>query len=85
MTLTTDMRTSKAGEGYFSLTAHYITEEFEMHSGHLQCHHLPGIHDHAHISEAINDSLADWYIQLDNDVVAFVTDNESNIKKSNKR
>lgn len=82
VTLTTDMWTSRAGEGYFSLTAHYITEEFEMHSSHLQCHHLPGVHDHAHISEAINDSLADWCIHLDTDVVVFVTDNGSNIKKS---
>ena len=82
VTLTTDMWTSRAGEGYFSLTAHYITEEFEMCSSHLQCHHLPGVHDHTHISDAISDALADWCIQLDTDVVAFVTDNGSNIKKS---
>ena len=78
------MWTSRTGEGYFLLTAHYmhVTEEFEMHSSHLQCHLLPGVHDHVHVSEVINDSHADWCIQLDTDVVAFVTDNGSNIKKS---
>ena len=82
VTLTIDMWTSRAGDGYFSLTAHYLTEEFEMYSSHLQCHHLPGVHDHTHISEAITDALSEWYIQLDINFVAFVTDNRSNIKKS---
>ena len=35
VTLTTYMWTSRAGDGCFSLTAHYITEEFEMRSSHL--------------------------------------------------
>ena len=82
VTLTTDMWTSRAGDGYFSLTVHYVTEKFEMVTNQLQCQHLPGEHDHAHISEAITAALSEWYIQLDEDVVAFVTDNGSNIKKS---
>ena len=53
-----------------------------MYSSHLQCHHLTGVHDHVHISEVINDSIADWRIQLDTDIVAFVTDNGNSIKKS---
>ena len=56
------MWTTGGGEGYFSLTAHYITEEFEMYSSHLQCHHLTGVHDHVHVSEVIIDSIADWRI-----------------------
>jgi len=44
-----------------------------MLSNHLQCHHLPGEHDHTHISKAITDALSEWCIQLDKDVVAFVT------------
>jgi len=82
LTLTTDMWTSRARDGYFSLTVHYITEEFKMHSSQLQCQHLPGVHDHIHISEAITSALSEWYIQLDKGVVVFVTDNGSNIKKS---
>ena len=82
VTLTTDMWTSRTGDGYFSLTVHYVTEKFEMVSNQLQCQHLPGEHNHTHISEAITAALSEWCIQLDEDVVAFVTDNGSNIKKS---
>ena len=52
-----------------------------MHSSQLQCQHLPSVHDHIHISEAITAALSEWCIQLDKDVVVFVTDNGSNIEK----
>ena len=81
VTLTTDIWTSRAGDGYFSLTAHYITDQFVMHSSQLHCHHMPGAHDHTHISEGITSALTEWCIHSD-DIVAFVTDNGSNIKKS---
>ena len=29
--LTTDMQTSRAGDGYISLTAHYITDDFKLY------------------------------------------------------
>ena len=72
----------KVGNGYFSLIVYYVTERFEMHSNQLQCQQLPGVHDLIHISEAITGALCEWYTQLDKDIVAFVTDNGSNIKKS---
>ena len=78
------MWTSRAGEGYFFTYSalHYVYKIlFEMRSSHLQYHHLPGVHNHTHINDAITDALADWCIQLDTDAVAFVTDNGSNIKK----
>ena len=56
--LTTDMWTSRARDGYFSLAVHYVTERFEMHNSQLQCQHLPGVHNHTHISEAITDALS---------------------------
>ena len=74
--LTTDMWTSRAGDGYCLLTVHHVTERFKMHSSQLQCQHLPGVHDH---SEAITGALCEWRIQLGKDIVAFVTDNISNI------
>ena len=82
VTLTTEMWTSRAGDGYFPLTVHYVTEKFVMVSNQLQCQNLPGEHDHTHISEAITAVLSEWCIQLDEGNVAFVTDNGSNIKKS---
>ena len=82
MTLATTCGRQEVETDIFLLIANYITEEFEMHSRHLQYHHLPGVHDHIHISEVITDALAEWCIQLDTDFVAFVRDNGSNIKKS---
>lgn len=81
--LTTDMWTSRAGDAYFSLTAHYITpKDFEMKHNSLQCHFMPGSHDHLLISTAIRDSLRDWCIDLNEDVSAFTTDNGSNVVKA---
>jgi len=71
VTLTTDMWTSRAGDGYFSLTAHFITDEFLMYSNQLQCHHMPGTHNHAHISAGITSALTEWCVSLD-DVVVFM-------------
>jgi len=74
------MWTSRGGDGYFSLAAHFITYEFLMYSSQLQCHHMPGTHDHAHISTGITSALREWCVNLD-DVVVVVTDNGSNVKK----
>ena len=52
-----------------------------MHSSQLHWHYMPGVHDHTHISEGITSALTEWCIHSD-DIVAFVTDNGSNIKKS---
>ena len=81
--LTTDMWTSRAGDAYFSLTTHYITpNDFEMKHNSLQCHFMPGSHDHVLISTAIRDSLKEWCIDLKEDVSAFTTDNGSNVVKA---
>ena len=48
----------------------------------LQCHHMPGTHDHSHLSGAISDSLCEWCIDADKDVTAFTTDNGSNVVKA---
>ena len=82
LSLTTDMWTSRAGDGYISLTAHYIIDEFEMMHSSLSTHHLPGKHDHTNIAEAIQ-KLADlWNIDLESQVSCFTTDNGFNIVKS---
>ena len=86
LTCTTDMWTSRASDGYFSLTAHYmyISQDFEMKHNSLQCHCIPSSHDHVHVlvSGAIRDSLSGWCIDLDQDVSAFTTDNGSNVVKA---
>jgi len=67
------MWTSRTGDGYFSLIAHFITDEFIMYSSQLQCHHMPGTHNHALISKGITSALGKWCVNLD-DIVVFVTD-----------
>ena len=52
VSLTTDMWTSRAGNGYISLICHCVSSEFEMHHSTLLTRHLPGVHDHVHIAEA---------------------------------
>ena len=81
VTLTTDVWTSRAGDGYFSLTCHYITTDFSLNHSSLLCCHMPGSHDHTRTSEAITDSLKEWCINLAN-VTAFTTDNGCNIVKA---
>jgi len=82
VTLTTDMWTSCAGNGYFFLTANYITSDFEMKHSSLQCHHTLGTHEHSHIAGAISTSTGEWCIDLERDVTAFTTDNGSSIVKA---
>ena len=53
LSLTTDMWTSRSGDGYISLTTHYITADFEMKHSNLTASHLPGTHDHTNIAAAL--------------------------------
>ena len=53
ITLTSDMWTSRAGDCYISLTAHYLTDTFDFEHKTLQCLPSPGHHDHSTISSAI--------------------------------
>ena len=81
MSLTTDLWTSKAGDAYISLTAHFVCRNFEMMHRNLETRHLPGVHDHSHLASALRDSTSEWCIDLDH-VSAFTTDNGSNIVKT---
>ena len=76
MSLTTDMWTSRAGDGYISLTAHFICHNFEMMHRNLEIRHLPGVHDHSHLAIALRASTSEWCINL-----ARVSDNAANIVK----
>ena len=76
---TTDMWTSCSNDGYISLTYHFITEDFKMSYRNLNTKHFPGTHDHTHICEAISSVAQDWCINIKRQVVAFTTDNGSNL------
>ena len=75
--LTTDMWTSHAGNGYISLTCHCVLPDFKLFHKNLQKRHLPDVHDHVHITKALESAAEECGIELST-VVAFVTDNGSN-------
>ena len=54
-----------------------------MYHSNLLTHHLPaGVHDHVHIAEALRSATVEWKLDLQHQVVAFTTDNGSNIVKA---
>ena len=77
--LTTDMWTSRANDGYISLTAHYITPSFEMKHRNLQSFSFPGSHSAVNIAKLLEQLAANWKIDLYTQVTAFTTDNAKNI------
>jgi len=81
MDVTTDKWTSRAGDGYISLTAHFICHNFEMMHRNLETRHLPGVHDHSHLAIALRASTSEWCINLAH-MSAFTTDNATNIVKT---
>ena len=81
VSLTTDMWTSRTGDGYISLTCHCILPDFEIFQKNLLTRHLLGTHDHGHITAALQSGAEEWGIDLSS-VTAFITDNGSNIIKS---
>ena len=82
LSLTTDMWTSRAGDRYISLTAHYITEYFELCHQNLSMCHFPGTHGHSNIAEILQKLAGTWGIDLGEQVSCFSTNNGSNIVKS---
>ena len=79
---TTDMWSSRSGDGYISLTCHFITSDFKMCYHNLQTHHFPGTHDHIAISQPLISAANDWCIDFDKQLVAFTTDSGSNVVKA---
>ena len=79
---TTDMWSSRTGDGYISLTCHFINPEFKMCCHNLVTHHFPGVHDFNTISQALKTAADEWCINLAEQVVAFTTDSSSNIVKA---
>jgi hypothetical protein len=82
MCCTTDMWTSRSGDGYISLTCHFITVDFDICYKNLQTNHFLGIHNHSNICDALSSAASDWCINFDKHLVAFTTDSGSNIVKA---
>ena len=80
--LTMDMWTSCVGNGFYSLTVHFISPTFYMEHKILQCHHMAGNHGHTAIARAIESCANGWCFDLNHCVIALTTDNASNITKA---
>lgn len=77
ITLTTDTWTSMATESYMSITAHFIDENWEMHSILVDCFKFGERHTSENLKMEIIRVLTEWEI-LDK-VQTIVTDNAYNI------
>lgn len=78
--ITTDCWTSRATEGYITVTCHYITHEWEMKSTVLQTCHIDSPHTSENLASALEEITDNW--EITNKVQCAVSDNASNIKKA---
>lgn len=77
ITITTDSWTSLSNENYISITAHFITRDWQLISCLLSCFHYSERHTSANLYEQIQNIAREWGI-IEKIVVA-VTDNAFNI------
>ncbi len=77
--LTTDGWTSRATESFLTVTAHYITSEWEMRSCVLQTRPIYESHTSEHLSEMLTDAVAEWKLERVNSIIPVTTDNAKNI------
>ena len=72
-----DIWTSRATQAYLTVTAHFITELWEMESKVLLTREMPECHTGVHISERLMKASEEW--KISEKVVAVVRDNAANM------
>ncbi|XP_041374446.1 zinc finger BED domain-containing protein 4-like [Gigantopelta aegis] len=60
VSITTDHWTSRANDAYMSVTAHILTEDFELKDFCLDVAYMPQSHNAENISRALVDSVKSW-------------------------
>lgn len=75
--VTCDGWTSRATESYVTITAHFIDNEWEMHSYVLQTRAMHKTHTGAHMADVLQKAMEEW--KLTEKEPAVVTDNASNM------
>ncbi|KAM3874432.1 E3 SUMO-protein ligase ZBED1-like [Diretmus argenteus] len=76
--LTTDGWTSRAAESYVTVTAHYITAEWEMRSPVLQTRPLYESHTGTNLAQVLTGAVAEWELMRPNSNIPVTTDNAKN-------
>jgi len=80
VSLTTDMWTSRSGQGYIGVTCSYIDSKFILYEITLTVNYVRYPHTAKHIAESSEEVLVDW--KLRDKVFVITTDNASNMKKA---
>ena len=80
VSLTTDMWTSRSGQGYIGITCSYIDSKFTLHEITLTVNYACYPHTAEHITESLEEILEDW--KLREKVFVITTDNAANMKKA---
>lgn len=76
--LTCDAWTSRATESYVTVTAHHITDQWNLQSHVLQTRAMHDSHTGEHIAALLTDAVAEWGLNA-KDLVVVVTDNAPNM------
>ena len=80
VSLTSDIWSSRRSQGYLTITAHFITPNWELKSCVLSTERILGAHTGENIAECIKVVMTQWNIV--NKVFAMVSDNAANMKKA---
>ncbi|CAG8657438.1 4612_t:CDS:2, partial [Ambispora gerdemannii] len=80
ISLTTDLWTSHAKQGYIGITASFMDSDFKIYDILLELEYLPYPHIAKHIRDKIQLIIEKWSLQ--EKVIAIITDNESNMIKA---
>lgn len=80
VSLTTDMWTSRGGQGYIGITCSYIDSNFNLNEITLTVNYVRYPHTAQHITESLEEILEKW--NLRDKVFTITTDNAANMKKA---
>jgi len=80
MSLTTDMWTSRNGQGYIGVTCSYIDSKFKLYEVTLTVNYVRYPHTAHHIMESLEETLSEW--KLREKAFTITTDNAANMKKA---
>lgn len=80
VSLTTDMWTSRSGQGYIGVTCSYIDSKFNLNEITLTINYVRYPHTAQHIAESLEEVLENWNIR--EKVFTITTDNAASMKKA---
>lgn len=83
ISVTTDIWTSKATEGYLTITAHFLSQQWELESLVLETRVIEGDHSGDVIAGTLNDIVNEWNIAQK--VRVAISDNATNIGNAFKK